>query len=822
MKWAIREAVDVYFKAKSVFKLGARTIRAGEPVLIFDTVKTSTLEVAAEVSYVTGGRGNARLLSYEGDKTLTFNFEDALLSAEGLAILSGADLIPARNKHLVGSSPEARSVISHYTEKYSVVTNNMIDDDYTNTYPDDPALYAPNYKGGKAVKDNYSNKGDYSPRGGVLNVWLSRKPYVGQNASIYVMLLDDAGEMSGVPLEINLACNPENYGADGDHYAYLAKWKAGDRFVAFGNDGNPIPRRAFVGKKDGIADPTNNRSDEGESGFGTARNDASANAYFAIRKDPVTAYACGEFDDNVAHYVDLESAKKFWVTGWGDINAYVRVITAPNYGDTWGATLNSIDYGKDGGAFGTGTYAVHQYIRTNNDVVTPSGLADITAVMKALSTEAAIYDTNPDLALEGATDAEKPITKKLLDARALPEYYFDPRDAFNRGADTDAVNDGASEYGFYSYLLAPSGGIAQPKGFKEGTQFVYKVNVPSILYQDIVLLDYYVEYQHDATQVSILPDKFGPYLYVEGSSLVRRASDGMDLPVEFVIPKFKVTTALTFTLTGTGDASTFTFQGDAYPDFSKFDLTRKVLADIQILDADDNYDGATGDAATADPTSYRRYKYNNDSDGEYLWKDPSLEPHQNLDFSDAQDLNHGAGRHAKGTDGAYTEQNNTYGDTYGGPATRTPGRGLIDTLNNEQIEVDPNKALDSVTPGMAPTGIPGFGQLNQTATVDGRVKQNVGDLEGYGATVAQNNNPATGNDLKSDKFAANTGFPLFTTSKAVSESGVGRDTLNESVNQPTKTQPGITPTNRDLPTDGGNPGGGGGTLDPNPDPTPGP
>ncbi len=90
MKWAIREAVDVYFKAKSVFKLGARTIRAGEPVLIFDTVKTSTLEVAAEVSYVTGGRGNARLLSYEGDKTLSFNFEDALLSNEGLAILSGA------------------------------------------------------------------------------------------------------------------------------------------------------------------------------------------------------------------------------------------------------------------------------------------------------------------------------------------------------------------------------------------------------------------------------------------------------------------------------------------------------------------------------------------------------------------------------------------------------------------------------------------------------------------------------------------------------------------------------------------------------------
>lgn len=648
MKWAIREAVDVYFKAKSVFKLGARTIRAGEPVLIFDTVKTSTLEVAAEVSYVTGGRGNARLLSYEGDKTLTFNFEDALLSNEGLAILSGADLIPARNKHLVGSSPEARSVISHYTEKYSVATNNMIDNDYTNTFPDDPALYEPDYVkklGGVPANDDpdgkYGHKNDYSPRGGELNVWLSRKPYVGQNASIYVMLLDDAGEMSGVPLEINLACNPETYGEDGHHYAYLSKWKSGDKFIAFGTDGNPIPRREFVGQ-----DP-----DHGERGYMTARNDAGANAYFAIRKDPTNIYAAGEFDDNVAHYVDLESARKYWVTGWGDINAYVRIITAPNYGQAWGDTED----------FGANAKTLHMPTRVWNS----------TEHMEGPESEFVPVDADYEL--------NKDDTGKVL---------------FN---------------GFYSYLLAPSGGIAQPKGYKEGTQFVYKVNVPSILYQDIVLLDYYVEYQHNATQVSILPDKFGPYLYVEGSSLVRRASDGMDLPVEFVIPKFKVTTALTFTLTGTGDASTFTFSGDAYPDFSKFDLTRKVLADIQILDADDNYDGAAGDAATADPTSYRRYKYNEDEDGAYLWKDPSLEPHQNLDFSDAQDLNHGAGRRPAGSDGAYTEQNNTYGDTYGGPATRTPGRGLIDTLNNEQINAD--------------------GTLNQDTSDYGRVRQNAGDRD---------------------------------------------------------------------------------------------
>jgi hypothetical protein len=495
MKWAIREAIDVYFKAKTILKLGARTIRAGEPVLIFDTVKTSTFEVAAAISYVTGGRGNSRILSYEGDKTLTFQFEDALLSAEGLAILSGADLIPARNKHLPGSPKEARSIISHFTEKYSVSTPSIPDVDTTNSYDVDPAI---------------SGK----PRGGHLNVWLTRRPYTGQNASLYVMLLDHAGEMSGAPIEVNLKTDPgQSITVDGKSYTigsehtYLAKFNtANNKFIAFNYNGAPM----------------------------------SLTDYPA----PTNAATNGVFDDQVAHYVDPNMADASWHAVWGDKADYIRTVVGTSYS----------------------------------------------------------WDTA------------------------------------------------------YTYLMAPAGGIAQPRAFKEGAQIVYKANVPSVLFQDIVLLDYYVEYDHDATQVSILPDKFGPYMYVEGSSLVRRASDGMDLPVEFVIPKFKVTTALTFTLQSTGDPSTFTFQGDAYPDFSKFDLTRKVLADIQILDADDNFDGATGDQVQSDPTSYRRYHYSR-TEGEYLWKDPSMEPHSNLDYSDT----------------------GNYIPTDGGAAARTPGLGVIDT-----------------------------------------------------------------------------------------------------------------------------------------------
>ena len=40
-----------------------------------------------------GGRGNTRLIAWEGEKTLTFTVEDALLSPIGLSVLAGAGLI---------------------------------------------------------------------------------------------------------------------------------------------------------------------------------------------------------------------------------------------------------------------------------------------------------------------------------------------------------------------------------------------------------------------------------------------------------------------------------------------------------------------------------------------------------------------------------------------------------------------------------------------------------------------------------------------------------------------------------------------------------
>ena len=93
MKFGVREIANVVFKAKNLQKIGPYTFQKGQPVFYMDTAKTSTLEGAATTVYATGGRGNTRLIAWEGEKTLTFTVEDALLSPVSFAMLSGAGVV---------------------------------------------------------------------------------------------------------------------------------------------------------------------------------------------------------------------------------------------------------------------------------------------------------------------------------------------------------------------------------------------------------------------------------------------------------------------------------------------------------------------------------------------------------------------------------------------------------------------------------------------------------------------------------------------------------------------------------------------------------
>lgn len=178
MKFGVREICDVVLRAKNAMKIGDKVFYKNEPVLYFDSLKTSSMEGAATTVYAQGGRGNARLIAWEGERTVTFTMEDALLSPTGLAILTGAGLVSATSD---------KPVITHVAEQTDLV----------------------------ALKTASGTDATTIATTAYAEITLSNKPYVGKNAVatetvgelveqaaedyIYVMLLDENGEVYSEP-----------------------------------------------------------------------------------------------------------------------------------------------------------------------------------------------------------------------------------------------------------------------------------------------------------------------------------------------------------------------------------------------------------------------------------------------------------------------------------------------------------------------------------------------------------------------------------------------------------------------------------------------
>lgn len=68
------------------------------PVLYLDTLKVSTIEETASSTDATGGKGNAKLVSWDFGKEITITLEDALFSMESMALMHGALSLPGAGK----------------------------------------------------------------------------------------------------------------------------------------------------------------------------------------------------------------------------------------------------------------------------------------------------------------------------------------------------------------------------------------------------------------------------------------------------------------------------------------------------------------------------------------------------------------------------------------------------------------------------------------------------------------------------------------------------------------------------------------------------
>lgn len=160
MRFGVREICNVVFKAADKRKIGTKVFEKGQPVIYFDSLKTSTMEQATTTVYAQGGRGNTRLVAWEGEKTLTFTMEDALISEMGLAILAGANLYEVdADKEIAGNT-----LVVHVTETTASGT-------------------------------------------------VTKKPTSDAKLKAYALELDDNGDVVGMPITATIASTEEKAGA---------------------------------------------------------------------------------------------------------------------------------------------------------------------------------------------------------------------------------------------------------------------------------------------------------------------------------------------------------------------------------------------------------------------------------------------------------------------------------------------------------------------------------------------------------------------------------------------------------------------------------
>ena len=164
MKFGVREICDVVLKAKANQKIGNKQFYKNEPVIYFDTLKTSSMEGAATTVYAQGGRGNTNLVAWEGERTVTFTMEDALISPEGFMILSGAGLIEASpdnkiKQHITQTVDKSKDIVPANDKKEIKTDGLIIPVSYApyldNEHKDDDYVYVFFMKDGEIISEPY-------------------------------------------------------------------------------------------------------------------------------------------------------------------------------------------------------------------------------------------------------------------------------------------------------------------------------------------------------------------------------------------------------------------------------------------------------------------------------------------------------------------------------------------------------------------------------------------------------------------------------------------------------------------------------------------
>lgn len=119
----------------------------------------------------------------------------------------------------------------------------------------------------------------------------------------------------------------------------------------------------------------------------------------------------------------------------------------------------------------------------------------------------------------------------------------------------------------------------------------------------VVVVDFYLAMTNSVQTITIGPENFGGFFYVEAQTLFRDEATGKDFAANITFPKVKVQSAFTFTMAASGDPSTFNFVMDAFPGYVIARCDKKTMCDIQILGATSDEDDQCLDCDKTKPNT---------------------------------------------------------------------------------------------------------------------------------------------------------------------------------------------------------------------------
>ncbi|MCW3792565.1 hypothetical protein HF638_02735 [Paenibacillus sp. SZ31] len=106
-RYGSREILDVVLK----------DVKTGEPVVYLESLTTSSMEFAGQTVYARGGKGHPKLIGWDSEKDVTMTMEDALISKESLAVLTGSKFVkgtkPVHKKEVLEVSKTGEIKLSY-------------------------------------------------------------------------------------------------------------------------------------------------------------------------------------------------------------------------------------------------------------------------------------------------------------------------------------------------------------------------------------------------------------------------------------------------------------------------------------------------------------------------------------------------------------------------------------------------------------------------------------------------------------------------------------------------------------------------------------